>query len=122
MSQVKISQAFNSPDLLHNCLSFLRDYAAEKAALAACAVVPLSAVAYPQVPYTLYIPPSLAQVVPLWVASGRRMVHKLPTMLSAKQHGESTVLDDFPRQFRSTWGKGLKYVFPGRCGSEEAGH
>ena len=49
MSEVKISQAFDSPDLLHNCTSFLRDYAQQKAALAACAVVPLKDVAYPQV-------------------------------------------------------------------------
>ena len=56
MSQVKIAQAFDSPDLLHNCTSFLRDYAQKKAALAACAVVPLKDVAYPQVSSPLVVP------------------------------------------------------------------
>lgn len=55
MSVVTVSKAFDSPDLLHNCLSFLRDYAAEKAALAACAVVPLKGVAYPQVLHHLLL-------------------------------------------------------------------
>ena len=66
MSQVKISQAFGSPDLLHSCLAFLRDYAAEKAALAACAVVPLQAVAYPQVHHVA--PASFLHWCALWSA------------------------------------------------------
>lgn len=49
MSQVKTKEAFQSPDMLQNCLGFLRQYASEKGARAACAVVPLSDIAYPQV-------------------------------------------------------------------------
>ena len=49
MGQVQISTAFESPDLLQNCLSFLRQYATDMGAHAACAVVPKKAIAYPQV-------------------------------------------------------------------------
>ena len=49
MGQVQISEAFQSPDLLQNCLGFLRKYASDMGAHAACAVVPKQAVAYPQV-------------------------------------------------------------------------
>ena len=48
MSQVTVERAFDSPELLHSCTGFLRDYVQQKQALAACAVVPLSGVAYPQ--------------------------------------------------------------------------
>lgn len=48
MSQVQIKEAFQSPEVLQNCLSFLREYAVDKSARAACAVVPLQAIAYPQ--------------------------------------------------------------------------
>ena len=49
MGQVQISTAFESPDVLQNCLSFLRQYATDMGAHAACAVVPKKAIAYPQV-------------------------------------------------------------------------
>ena len=49
MSQVKVKEAFQSPEMLQNCLGFLRQYASEKSALAACAIVPLQDVKYPQV-------------------------------------------------------------------------
>ena len=49
MGQVQISTAFESPDLLQNCLAFLRQYATDMGAHAACAVVPKKAIAYPQV-------------------------------------------------------------------------
>ncbi|CAL8468533.1 g8073 [Coccomyxa elongata] len=49
MSQVKIKEAFQSPDLLQNCTGFLREYASEKSARAACAVVSLKDIAFPQV-------------------------------------------------------------------------
>ena len=48
-SQVKIKEAFASPDNLQNCLGFLRQYAADRKAQAACAVVPADQIAYPQV-------------------------------------------------------------------------
>ena len=48
-SQVKIKEAFATPDNLQNCLSFLRQYAADRKARAACAVVPADQIAYPQV-------------------------------------------------------------------------
>ena len=53
MGQVQISTAFESPDLLQNCLSFLRQYAKDMGAHAACAVVPKKAIAYPQVTLVL---------------------------------------------------------------------
>ncbi|KAK9915326.1 hypothetical protein WJX75_007645 [Coccomyxa subellipsoidea] len=49
MSQVKTKEAFQSPDLLQNCIGFLRQYAGEKSARAACAVVPIKDIAFPQV-------------------------------------------------------------------------
>lgn len=49
MGQVQISTAFQSPDLLQNCLSFLRQYATDTGSHAACAVVPKQSIAYPQV-------------------------------------------------------------------------
>ena len=49
MGQVQISTAFESPDMLQNCLAFLRQYATDMGAHAACAVVPKQAIAYPQV-------------------------------------------------------------------------
>lgn len=49
MGQVQISTAFNSPDLLQNCLVFLRQYASDMGAHAACATVPKQDIAYPQV-------------------------------------------------------------------------
>ena len=51
-SQVKIREAFASPDNLQNCLGFLRTYAADRKAQAACTVVPAHQIAYPQV-YTV---------------------------------------------------------------------
>ncbi len=53
MSQVKIKEAFQSPDLLQNCTGFLREYASEKSARAACAVVSLKDIAFPQVSQVL---------------------------------------------------------------------
>ena len=55
MGQVQISTAFESPDLLQNCLSFLRQYATDMGAHAACAVVPKKAIAYPQVTFLLIL-------------------------------------------------------------------
>ena len=49
MGKVQISTAFHSPDLLQNCLAFLRQYATDMGAHAACAVVPKQDIAYPQV-------------------------------------------------------------------------
>jgi hypothetical protein len=60
MSQVKTKEAFQSPDLLQNCIGFLRQYAGEKSARAACAVVPIKDIAFPQVnhiPQTPYTRP-----------------------------------------------------------------
>lgn len=48
-SQVKIKEAFATPDNLQNCLGFLRSYAADRKARASCAVVPAQQIAYPQV-------------------------------------------------------------------------
>lgn len=48
-SQVKIKEAFATPDNLQNCLGFLRSYAADRRARASCAVVPAQQIAYPQV-------------------------------------------------------------------------
>ena len=52
LGQVQISTAFQSPDLLQNCLAFLRQYAVDTASHAACAVVPKDSIAYPQVQET----------------------------------------------------------------------
>ena len=46
--QVKIAAAFDSPDTLQSALAFLREYAADTGAHAACAVVPRSHIAFPQ--------------------------------------------------------------------------
>ena len=60
-SQVKIKEAFATPDNLRNCVAFLRSYAADKKAQASCAVVPAQQIAYPQVLFpmlsALLIPP-----------------------------------------------------------------
>jgi len=48
-SQVKIKEAFSTPDNLQNCLSFLRTYAADRKARCSCVVVPAEQIAYPQV-------------------------------------------------------------------------
>ena len=48
-SQVRIKEAFATPDNLRNCVAFLRSYAADKKARASCAVVPAQQIAYPQV-------------------------------------------------------------------------
>lgn len=53
MGQVQITEAFQNPDLLQNCLGFLRKYASDMGAHAACAVVPKQAIAYPQVCHNL---------------------------------------------------------------------
>ncbi|KAK9822558.1 hypothetical protein WJX74_004606 [Apatococcus lobatus] len=47
--QVRIKTAFDSPDMLQNCLTYLREYVEEQGALAACAVIPQNSVAFPQV-------------------------------------------------------------------------
>ncbi|KAK9866194.1 hypothetical protein WJX84_009663 [Apatococcus fuscideae] len=47
--QVRIKTAFDSPDMLQNCLTYLREYVVEQKALAACAVIPQNGVAFPQV-------------------------------------------------------------------------
>ena len=44
-----MAAAFNSPDTLQSATAFLRQYAADTDAHAACAVVPRSCIAYPQV-------------------------------------------------------------------------
>ena len=46
--QVRIMTAFDSPDMLQNCLTYLREYVEEQGALAACAVIPQNGVAFPQ--------------------------------------------------------------------------
>ena len=48
-SQVKIKEAFGTPENLQNCVAFLRSYAADRKARASCAVVPAQQIAYPQV-------------------------------------------------------------------------
>lgn len=48
-SQVKIKEAFATPDNLQNCTAFLRSYAADRSARASCTVVPAQQIAYPQV-------------------------------------------------------------------------
>ncbi len=48
-SQVKIKEAFSTPDNLQNCVAFLRSYAIDRKARASCAVVPAQEIAYPQV-------------------------------------------------------------------------
>jgi hypothetical protein len=58
MTQVHIKEAFDSPSLLQSCLGFLRQLASEKAARAACAVVPLQLVAYPTASAPLCLRPS----------------------------------------------------------------
>ncbi|KAK9829175.1 hypothetical protein WJX72_004328 [[Myrmecia] bisecta] len=47
--QVQIRSAFDSPEMLQNCMSFLRKYAIDTEAHAACAIVPKHMIAYPQV-------------------------------------------------------------------------
>eukprot|EP00897_Mesotaenium_endlicherianum_P009467 jgi/Mesen1/8549/ME000484S07937 len=47
--QVNIREAFDSPDTLQNCISFLRQQAIEFDAIAACLIVQRSAIAFPQV-------------------------------------------------------------------------
>lgn len=49
MTQVSISSAFDSPQVLEECLAFLRQTAQEQGFTAACAVAVQSQVAYPQV-------------------------------------------------------------------------
>lgn len=61
MGQVQISTAFNSPDLLQNCLVFLRQYASDMGAHAACAIVPKQDIAYPQV-----LLPSVCKAAETW--------------------------------------------------------
>jgi hypothetical protein len=83
MSQVKIERAFDSPELLQSCTGFLRDYAQQKQALAACAVVPLRGVAYPQacmLPWTLDADPCRASFMQ---STGPVVVHSYCS-LSAK--------------------------------------
>ena len=47
--QVRLAEAFKSPEALQEATSFLRTYAADQGAHAACVAVPKSAVEYPQV-------------------------------------------------------------------------
>lgn len=47
--QVRVAAAFDSPDTLQSATAFLREYAADTDAHAACAVVPRSCIAFPQV-------------------------------------------------------------------------
>ena len=47
--QVRVAAAFDSPDTLQNATAFLREYAADTDAHAACAVVPRGCIAFPQV-------------------------------------------------------------------------
>lgn len=46
---VSIKEAFQSPDTLHKCVSFLRDHAAERGVVCACLVAPRRDIAFPQV-------------------------------------------------------------------------
>ncbi|XP_002993680.2 RNA polymerase II-associated protein 3 [Selaginella moellendorffii] len=46
---VSISKAFESPDTLSSCVSFLRQYAVDTASECACVVVSKASIAYPQV-------------------------------------------------------------------------
>lgn len=48
-SQVKIKEAFGTPENLQNCVGFLRLYASDRKAKASCAVVPAEQIAYSQV-------------------------------------------------------------------------
>ena len=54
-SQVRIKEAFATPDNLRNCVAFLRSYAADKRARASCAVVPAQQIAYPQVRFSMLL-------------------------------------------------------------------
>ena len=47
--QVRVAAAFDSPDTLQSATAFLREYAADTDAHAACAVVPRGCIAFPQV-------------------------------------------------------------------------
>jgi len=47
--EVSIKQAFDSPDMLSNCVEFIRKYADDTGSHAAAVVVPRSAISYPQV-------------------------------------------------------------------------
>mmetsp|Transcript_13705 Transcript_13705/g.41399 ORF Transcript_13705/g.41399 Transcript_13705/m.41399 type:complete len:304 (-) Transcript_13705:2114-3025(-) len=49
MTQVAITHAFDSPEVLQECLQFLRQTATQQGSTAACAVIVQSKVAYPQV-------------------------------------------------------------------------
>ena len=49
LKQVSVMAAFDSPDVLQECTSSLRDMVAEYGSDAACAVVPKASIAYPQV-------------------------------------------------------------------------
>jgi len=46
--QVRVAAAFESPDTLQSALAFLREYAADTGAHAACAVVRRGDIAFPQ--------------------------------------------------------------------------
>ena len=47
--EVSIRQAFDSPDMLSNCVEFIRKYADDTGSHAAAVVVPRAAISYPQV-------------------------------------------------------------------------
>jgi hypothetical protein len=49
LKQVSVKSAFDSPDVLQECMADLRGMVAEYGSGAACAVVPKTSVAYPQV-------------------------------------------------------------------------
>ena len=59
MTQIAITAAFDSPDTLQRCLADVRAMAAERGSTAACAVVPKSCIAYPQVPRLRPVPQTL---------------------------------------------------------------
>lgn len=49
LTQIDMSAAFDSPDMLQRCVSEVREMAAERSSTAACALVPKSCIKYPQV-------------------------------------------------------------------------
>lgn len=49
MGRVQVTKAFESPETLQQCTQFLRQYAEDSDAHAACAVIPKGSVAFPQV-------------------------------------------------------------------------
>ena len=49
MGRVQVTKAFESPEALQQCTQFLRQYAEDSDAHAACGVIPKGSIAFPQV-------------------------------------------------------------------------